>query len=433
MEYKINTKCIQEGYKPQNGEPRVLPLYQSTTFKYDSSYHVGDLFDLKAAGHMYTRISNPTTEWVEAKITALENGIGSLMTSSGQAAVFTTVLNLCRCGQNFLASSAIYGGTINLMSAELNRMGIEVRYFDPDAPTEEVEKLIDDNTRLIFGETIANPALNIFDIERFAKLAHKHGIPLAIDNTFATPILCRPVEFGCDIVIHSTTKYMDGHASQIGGVIVDCGRFDYANGKFPEFTEPNESYHGIQYTKEFGNAAFIAKARTLIMRDIGLTPSPFNAYLVNMGLETLHLRIERHTQNAMAVARHLESLTGKGITWVNYPGLKSSRYYDLAQKYIRTDKGEFIGVSGVVSFGIEGGREMAAKFMDNLKLAAIVVHVADARTCVLHPASATHRQLNDEQLVNCGITPDMIRFSVGIEDIDDIIYDIEQSLKEIKK
>lgn len=432
MGYKIGTKCVQEGYRPKNGEPRVLPLYQSTTFQYDSSEHVGKLFDLKEAGHMYTRISNPTTECVERKIAALENGIGALMTSSGQAAVFTTVFNLCKSGQNFLASSAIYGGTINLMSAELNRMGIEVRYFDPAASDREVEALIDGDTRLIFGETIANPALSVFDIARFAQLAHRHGIPLAVDNSFATPVLCRPMEHGCDIVIHSTTKYMDGHASQVGGVIVDSGAFDYTNGKFPEFTEPNESYHGIRYAEEFGNAAFITKARTLIMRDFGLTPSPFNAYLVNMGLETLHLRIERHSRNAVAVAEYLQSRKGRGVSWVNYPGLPSDSGYPLAQKYLRTDKGQFIGASGVVSFGIEGGREKAAQFMDGLKLAAIVVHVADARTCVLHPASATHRQLTDEQLVNCGITPDMIRLSVGIEEVDDIIADIEQSLNEVK-
>jgi len=426
-DYKISTKCIQEGYKPKNGEPRVLPLYQSTTFKYDSGDHLGDLFDLKSPGHMYTRISNPTTEYVEEKINALEGGVGALMTSSGQAAVFITVMAHCKQGDNFLSDASIYGGTINLMSAELSRMGIEVRYYQQSATDDEIEALIDDRTRFIYGETIANPALDVFDIERFASIAHKHGIPLCIDNTFATPYLCRPFEFGADIVVHSTTKYMDGHASQIGGVIVDGGRFDYTNGKFPEFTEPNASYHGVVFTEQFGNAAFIAMARTLLMRDFGMTPSPFNAYLVNMGLETLALRMERHCSNAMKVASYLESRKDK-IKRVSYPGLASDERNALAKKYIRNEHDEFIGTCGVVSFEIKGGREAAVRFMDSLKLAAIVVHVADLRTSVLHPASTTHRQLTDEQLIRAGISSELVRFSVGIEDPDDIIKDIEQAL-----
>ncbi|MBE6551522.1 MAG: aminotransferase class I/II-fold pyridoxal phosphate-dependent enzyme [Ruminococcaceae bacterium] len=426
--YKISTKCVQEGYKPGNGEPRVLPLYQSTTFKYDSSEHLGDLFDLKAGGHMYTRISNPTTEYVEEKINALEGGVGAMMTSSGQAAVFISVMNLCKAGDNFLSSISIYGGTINLMTAEFARMGVEVRYFNQNAPIEEIEALIDENTKLVYGETIANPALDVFDIEKFADLAHKHNIPLCIDNTFATPYLCRPFEFGADIVVHSTTKYMDGHASQVGGVIVDSGKFNYANGKFPEFTVPNESYHGVVFAEQFGDAAFIVKARTLLMRDFGMSPAPFNAYLVNTGLETLALRMERHCSNAMKVASYLESRTDK-IARVSYPGLASDPRNDLAKKYIRNENGEFIGTSGVVSFEIKGGREAAVRFMDSLKLAALVVHVADSRTSVLHPASTTHRQLSDEQLVRAGISSGLIRFSVGIENADDIIADIEQALQ----
>lgn len=431
MAYKISTKCIQEGYKPGNGEPRVLPIYQSTTFKYDSSYHVGDLFDLKADGHMYSRISNPTLEAVEAKITALEGGVGAMLTSSGQAAVLDTILNISSAGDNFLASTEIYGGTINLMSAEFSRMGIEVRYFEPSDSDEKVQSLIDDRTRIIFGETIANPALGVFDIERFANIAHKNGIPLVVDNTFATPILCRPFEHGCDIVIHSTTKYMDGHAAQIGGCIVDSGNFDWTGGKFPEMSAPTPSYHGTVFARDFGKAAFIARARTMVMRDLGTTPSPFNAYILNLGLETLHLRVERHCENAMKVARYLESRIGNKIEWINYPGLETNSYHALAKKYLKTEDGRFIGASGVISFGAGSDRASASKFMDSLKLAAIVVHVADARTSVLHPASATHRQLTDEQLVRAGISSNMIRLSVGIEDADDIIEDIEQALSQI--
>ncbi|MEA4831074.1 MAG: O-acetylhomoserine aminocarboxypropyltransferase/cysteine synthase family protein [Oscillospiraceae bacterium] len=428
--YHISTKCIQEGYKPKNGEPRVMPLFQSTTYKYDSSDHLGKLFDLAEPGHMYSRISNPTNECVEGKINALEGGVGALLTSSGQAAILITILNLCKNGQNFLASSAIYGGTITLMSAELNRMGIEVRYFNQNETDEQIQARIDENTRLVYGETIANPALEIYDIERFVLLAHKNRIPLCVDNTFATPYLCRPFEYGCDIIVHSTTKYMDGHASQIGGVIIDSGRFDYKNGKFPEFTCPNESYHGVVFAEQFGNAAFIAKARTLLMRDLGSTASPFNSYLVNMGLETLPLRMERHCSNAMKVAQYLSNRTDK-ISRVIYPGLESDPNHALAVKYLHNEDGKFIGSCGVISFEVKGGRPAAVKFMDSLKLAAIVVHVADSRTSVLHPASTTHRQLTDEQLVACGITSGMIRFSVGIEHSDDIIEDIRQALDKI--
>jgi len=426
-ELRISTKCVQEGYKPGNGEPRVLPIYQSTTFKYDSSAHLGDLFDLKSPGHMYTRISNPTCEFVEEKINALEGGAGAMMTSSGQSAVFAVVMNLCRAGDNFLSSISIYGGTVTLMAAELSRMGIEVRFFDQNAPLSETEKLIDDKTRFIYGETVANPALDVFDIETYASLAHRHDIPLCIDNTFATPYLCRPFEFGADIVVHSTTKYMDGHASQIGGVVIDSGKFNYANGKFPEFTEPNASYHGVVFAEQFGKQAFITKARTLLMRDFGISPSPFNAYLVNMGLETLALRMERHCSNAMKVARYFESRKDV-ISKVFYPGLDSDPRNALAKKYLRNENGEFIGSCGVISIELAGGREAAVRFMDSLRLAAIVVHVADARTSVLHPASTTHRQLTDEQLTRAGISPGLVRFSVGIENPDDIIADIAQAL-----
>ncbi len=428
--YKIGTRCIQEGYKPKNGEPRVLPLYQSTTYQYDSSAHVGDLFDLKVAGHMYTRISNPTFEAVENKIASLEGGVGAMLTSSGQAASLMSILNVCVQGDNFLASSAIYGGTINLLSVQLARMGIEVRYFLPSETDEEIEAKIDSKTRLMFGETIANPALNVFDIERYAKLAHRHNMPLMIDNTFATPYLCRPFEFGADVVIHSTTKYMDGHASQVGGVIVDGGTFDWSI--FPEFSTPCQAYHGLVFTEAFGKAAFVTKARVLLLRDFGATPSPFNAYLLNLGLETLHLRMEKHCKNAMEVAKYLQSCPKEDVVFINYPGLETDSQNALAKKYLKNEEGEFIGASGVISFGVGGGRERAVRFMDALKLAAIVVHVADARTGVLHPASMTHRQLTDEQLVDCGITPELVRFSVGIESASDIIADLANALEASK-
>ncbi len=423
-DFKIETKCAQSGYEPKNGEPRVLPIYQSTTFKYDSADHLGDLFDLKAPGHMYSRISNPTLECVEAKISDLEGGVGSVLTTSGQMANLLAILNITSAGQNFISLSAIYGGTVNLFAVTLKRLGIEVRFVTPEMTDDEIDALFDENTRLVFGETIANPALCVLDIERYASIAHKHDVPLMVDNTFATPILCRPIEFGADIVIHSTTKYMDGHATVVGGVVVDSGKFNWNNGKFPELTTPDESYHGVVYTEQFGNAAFITKLRVQLVRDFGVAPSAMNAFLLNMGLETLHLRMERHCENAMKVAKFLES--NDKISWVNYPKLESNEYYDLARKYLPN------GACGVISFGIKGGREAAVKFMDSLKLAAIVVHVADLRTCVLHPASTTHRQLTEEQLIGAGIGSDLIRMSVGIENADDIIEDIKQALNEVK-
>ena len=422
-DYKIETKCIQSGYTPQNGEPRVLPIYQSTTYKYDSSEHLGKLFDLKADGHMYSRISNPTVSAVEEKIADLEGGVGALCTTSGQAASLMSVLNITSAGQNFVCLSSIYGGTINLFAVTIKRMGIEVRFVTQDMTDEEIEAKFDENTRLVFGETIANPALTVLDIERFAKIAHKHNVPLVVDNTFATPILCRPFEFGADIVIHSTTKYMDGHATVVGGVIVDSGNFDWTNSNFPELCEPDESYHGVKYVADFGKAAYITKARVQLMRDFGALPSAINAFLLNMNLETLPLRMERHSGNALTVAKYLEA--NDKIAWVNYPKLESSPDYALAEKYLPK------GSCGVISFGIKGGRDAAVKFMDSLRLAAIVVHVADARTSVLHPASTTHRQLTDQQLVDAGISADLIRMSVGIENVEDIIADIEQALNQL--
>ena len=422
--YKIETKCIQEGYKPENGDPRVLPIYQSTTYKYDSAEHLGDLFDLKAPGDMYSRISNPTLSAVASKIASLEGGVGAMLTSSGQAASLISVFNIASAGQNIVSLSSIYGGTTNLFAVTMKRMGIETRFVTPDMTDKEIEARIDENTRLIFGETIANPALTVLDIERYAALAHRHNIPLVVDNTFATPVLCRPIEFGADIVIHSTTKYMDGHASTVGGVIVDSGNFDWeASGKFPELTQPDASYHGVIYTKSFGRAAYINKACCQLMRDLGTTPSPMSAFIINLGLESLALRMERHSENALKVAKYLSG--HDKIVWVSYPKLEGDSQYALAEKYLP------IGASGVISFGIKGGRDAAMKFMNSLKLAAIVVHVADARTSVLHPASTTHRQLTDEQLVAAGIGPELVRFSVGIENADDIIDDIEQALAQI--
>jgi len=421
--YQIETRCIQEGYQPKNGEPRVLPIYQSTTFKYDSSELVGKLFDLSEDGFFYTRLGNPTVDCVERKIASLEGGVGALCTSSGQAASLIAVLNICNCGDHIISSSTIYGGTTNLFAVTMKRMGIEVTFVDPDSSLEELQKEIKDNTKLVFAETIANPALVITDIEKFATLAHNNKLPLFIDNTFATPINCRPFEFGADIVVHSTSKYMDGHAVALGGVIVDSGNFNWDNGKFPGLSTPDESYHGMIYTRDCGKAAFITKARVQLMRDLGSTPAPNNAFLLNLGLETLHLRMERHCSNALLVAQYLEKQDK--IAWVNYPGLKSNKYYELAQKYLPN------GSSGVISYGIKGGREAAVKFMDGLKLAAIVVHVADTRTGVLHPASTTHRQLTDQQLIDGGITPDLIRMSIGIENVEDIIADIEQALAQL--
>ncbi len=421
-EFKIETKCIQSGYKPANGEPRVLPIYQSTTYKYDSADHLGDLFDLKAPGHMYSRISNPTVDAVEKKIADLEGGTGAVLCSSGQTANLLAILNITSAGQNIVSMSSIYGGTVNLFAVSLKKLGIEVRFVTPEMSDEEVAAKIDGNTRLFFGETIANPALIVFDIERYARIAHAHGIPLLIDNTFATPVLCRPFEFGADIVVHSTTKYMDGHAQVVGGVVVDGGRFDWrAGGKYPELTTPDESYHGVTYTESFGvENAYFTKLRVQLIRDFGTPLAPLPAYLLNLGLETLALRMERHCSNAQAVAEYLAK--SDMVTWVNYPKLEGNSQFELAEKYLPD------GACGVISFGVKGGREAAVKFMDSLRLAAIVVHVADARTSVLHPASTTHRQLTDEQLVDAGITPDLIRLSVGIENVEDIIADIEQAL-----
>ena len=421
---RIETKCVQAGYQPENGQPRILPIYQSTTYKYDSAEHLGKLFDLTAPGHMYTRISNPTVEMVEEKIAALEGGVGAMLTSSGQAANLLAVLNIASAGDNIVCSSAIYGGTINLFAFTLKRLGIETRFFTPEATDEEISALIDGRTRLVFGETVANPALIVCDIERLARIAHAHSVPLVIDNTFPTPVLCRPIEFGCDIVVHSTTKYMDGHASVVGGCIVDSGNFDWEKaGKYPELTEPDESYHGVVYTKSFGRAAYINKARAQLMRDFGCTPQPIAAFILNLGLESLAVRMERHCENAQAVAEYLEK--HPKVSWVNFPGLASSPQHALAQKYLPK------GVCGVISFGVKGGREAAMKFMDSLRLAQIVVHVADARTSVLHPASTTHRQLTDEQLVDAGISADLVRLSVGIENIEDILEDLEQAFKKI--
>ena len=425
-DYRLDTLCVQGGYEPKNGEARVLPIYQSTTFKFDSADHVGDLFDLKAEGHFYTRLSNPTVEAVEKKIAALEGGVGAMCTSSGQAANLMAVLNITSAGQNFVCGSAVYGGTINLFGVTLKRLGIDVRFITPGMSDAELDALFDENTRLVFGETVANPALNVLDIEKYACLAHRHGVPLIVDNTFATPILCRPFEFGADIVTHSTSKYMDGHATVLGGVIVDSGKFDWrAGGKYPELTTPDESYHGIVYVESFGNAAYITKARTQLMRDLGSTPQPTAAFLLNLGLETLALRMERHCANALKVARFLEQ--DDRVAWVNYPMLESSLDYLLAKKYLPK------GACGVISFGLKSGREGAVKFMDSLKLAAIVVHVADARTSILHPASTTHRQLTDAQLADCGIGSDLLRMSIGIEDPEDIIADICQALDKVQE
>ena len=422
-DYRIDTKCIQEGYHPGNGEPRVVPIVQSTTYTYDSSEAMGDLFDLKAEGFFYTRLGNPTMDAVEKKIAALEGGVGAMLTSSGQAASLISMLNICHAGDHVVASSAIYGGTFNLIYKTMKEMGIESTFVGPGCTREELEAAFQPNTRCVFAETLSNPSLVVTDIEMFAQEAHAHGVPLIVDNTFPTPINCRPFEFGADIVTHSTSKYMDGHAVQLGGVIVDSGNFDWKNGKFPMLTEPDESYHGIVYTEQFGKAAYITKARTHLMRDLGAQASPQNAFLLNLGLETLALRMERHCSNALKVAQYLEG--HEKVSWVNYPGLPSSPYHALAQKYMPN------GTCGVVSFGVKGGREAATRFMDSLEMASIVTHVADLRTCVLHPASTTHRQMNDEQLAEAGVTPDLIRFSVGIENPADIIEDIAQALAKV--
>ncbi len=421
---KINTKCLHSGYSPKNGEPRVLPITQSTTFKYESSEAMGKLFDLEAEGYFYTRLQNPTNDAVAAKIADLEGGVAAVLTSSGQAASFYSVFNICQAGDHVVASAAIYGGTFNLFSVTMKKLGIDFTFVSPDSTEEELNEAFKENTKVVFAETLSNPSLNVLDIELFARVAHAHGVPLIVDNTFPTPINCRPFEFGADIVTHSTTKYMDGHATQVGGVIVDSGNFDWTKSdKYPGLTTPDDSYHGVIYTERFGKGAYITKCVTQLMRDLGSIPSPHNAFLLNLGLETLFLRVPRHCENALKVAKFLEA--NENVTWVNYPGLEGNKYYDLAQKYMPD------GTSGVVSFGIKGGRDAATKFMDSLKLATIATHVADCRTCVLHPASTTHRQLNDKQLEECGISPDLLRLSVGIENADDIIADIKQALDKV--
>lgn len=419
-----DTICVQGAYKPKNGEPRVMPIVQSTTFKYDSSQEMGDLFDLKKSGYFYSRLQNPTCDLAAAKIAMLEGGVAGMLTSSGQAANFYAVFNIASAGDHVVSSAAIYGGTFNLFNVTMRKLGINFTFVSPTASEDEIQAAIQPNTKCIFGETISNPSLDIMDIETFAKVAHKNGIPLIIDNTFATPINCRPFEFGCDIVTHSTTKYMEGHASTIGGAIVDSGKFYWEqNDKFPGLTTPDESYHGLTYTKDFGEAAYITKATAQLMRDLGSIPAANNAWLVNLGLETLHLRMPRHCENAKKVAEYLKN--NEKITWVKCAMLEDDPQHEIAMKYMPN------GTCGVVSFGIKGGREAATKFMDSLQLAAIVTHVADARTCCLHPASTTHRQLTDEQLKECGVSPDLVRFSCGIEAAEDIIADIEQALEKV--
>jgi len=423
MSYHISTKSVQEGYSPENGQPRVTPIIQSTTFRFDSSEHIGKLFDLEVGGHFYSRLSNPTVEVPEKKIAAMEGGVGAMCTSSGQSASLMAILNICECGDNIISSSAIYGGTYNLFAVTMKKFGIDVVFVDMDASSEELQKHFNDRTKAVFAETLANPALKVLDFEKFSTLAHNNGVPLIVDNTFATPVLCRPFEHGADIVVHSTTKYLDGHAVALGGAIVDAGKFNWNNGKFPMLTTPDSSYHGIVYTETFREAAYITKARVQLMRDMGNMMSPMNAFLLNLGMETVALRIEKHSANALEVAKFLQ--TNDKVAWVNYPGLEDNSQYKLAQKYLPD------GASGVISFGLKGGRADATKFMDSLKLAAIVVHVADVRTCVLHPASTTHRQLTEEQLKECGIGSDLIRMSIGIEYAGDIIDDIKQALAQI--
>ena len=421
---KIDTKCIHAGYTPKNGEPRQIPIYQSTTFKYDTSEEMGKLFDLEASGYFYTRLQNPTNDYVAARIAALEGGTAAMLTSSGQAANFYAIFNIASCGDHVVASSAIYGGTFNLFSVTMKRMGIEFTFISPDATEEEIQAAMRPNTKAVFGETIANPALSVLDIERFARVAHKNGVPLIIDNTFPTPINCRPIEWGADIVTHSTTKYIDGHASSVGGCIVDSGKFDWTKypDKFPGLCTPDDSYHGVTYTERFGlEGAFITKATAQLMRDFGSIQSPQHAYYINLGLESLSLRMKRHCENAQKVAEYLQN--HENIAWVSYSGLPGDKYYELQQKYMPN------GGCGVVSFGVKGGRKAAEAFMKKLKLASIETHVADSKTCCLHPANATHRQMNDEELAACGITPDLVRFSCGLEDAEDIIADIKQALE----
>lgn len=423
--YEKETICIQSGWQPKKGEPRVLPIYQSTTFKYETSDQMGRLFDLEDSGYFYTRLQNPTNDCVAQKICELEGGVAAMLTSSGQAANYYAVFNICEAGDHVVMSSCVYGGTFNLLAVTMKKMGITCTVVDPDADEETLHAAFQQNTKCVLAETLANPALVVLDIEKFANVAHAHGVPLIVDNTFPTPILCNPFQWGADIVTHSTTKYMDGHAMCVGGAIVDSGNFDwdkYAD-KFPGLTKPDESYHGVVYTKRFGKAAYITKATVQLMRDLGSIQSPQNAFLLNVGLETLHLRVPRHSENALAVAKFLEQ--HEKVAWVNYPGLPGNKYHELAQKYMPN------GASGVVSFGLKGGRKAAERMMDQLKLAAIVTHVADARTCVLHPASHTHRQMTDEQLIEAGVAPDLIRFSVGIENVSDIIADLEQAIASV--
>ena len=423
MSYHINTQCLQAGYDPKNGEPRVVPIFQSTTFKYDNAATLGKLFDLDADGFFYTRLANPTLSTVAAKIAELEGGVGAMLTASGQAANMMSITNICHAGDHVVCAAAIYGGTFNLFNKSLRELGIEFTFLAPDASEEEINAAFKNNTKAAFIESVSNPSLDVADIELYAKLAHAHGVPLIVDNTFPTPINLRPFEWGADIVTHSTTKYMDGHAVALGGVIVDSGSFDWTNGKYPMLTEPDESYHGVVYTEKFGKAAYITKCVTHLMRDYGSQQSPQNAFLLNLGLETLFLRMERHCQNALTVAKFLEA--DDRIEWVNFPGLESNKYYERAKKYMPN------GSCGVISFGVKGGREKAMQFMDNLDLIKLVIHVADARTCALHPASTTHRQMNDAQLEECGVKPNLIRMSVGLEYVDDIIADIRQALDKI--
>ena len=422
MNAKIETICVQGGYEPQNGEPRILPIIQSTTFKYDSSDDMGKLFDLEASGYFYSRLQNPTCDTVAKKICELEGGVAAMLTGSGQAANFYAMFNIAGAGDHIVSSAPIYGGTSNLFTVTMKKMGIEVTLVDPDASEEEIAKAFRPNTKALFGETISNPSCIVLDIEKFARIAHSHGVPLIIDNTFATPVNCRPFDFGADIVVHSTTKYMDGHAMAVGGCIVDSGNFDWNAhaDKFPGLTTPDESYHGIIYTERFGKLGYITKATAQLMRDLGSIQSPQSAFLLNVGLETLALRMERHCYNAQKVAEFLEA--NEHVAWVSYPGLASSKYNELANKYCPK------GTCGVLAFGLKGGRDTAVKFMDSLKMIAIVTHVADVRSCVLHPASHTHRQLSEQQLIEAGVQPDLIRFSVGIEHIDDILADVQQAL-----
>ncbi len=420
---EMESKCLYSGYTPENGGPQTLPIYQSTTFKYHSTEQVAKLFDLTENGFFYSRLANPTVDAVEQKIADLEGGVGALMTSSGQAANFIAVINILSAGDHMICSNSVYGGTFNLFAVTLKRMGIEVTFVDQDLSLEELQKYVKPNTRAVFGETITNPTISILDIEKFAEFAHKNNVPLIIDNTFATPILCRPFEFGADIVIHSTTKYMDGHALTVGGVIVDSGNFDWTNGNFPDMTTPDESYHGVTYTKEFGKSAYIVKARVQLMRDLGAAQSAFGAFLINQGLETLPMRIKAHSENARLMAEYLSN--HEKVEFVSYPTVPGNKYAALAEKYLDG------GNSGVIAFSLKGGREAGIKFIDSLKMVSLLVHVADIRSCVLHPASSTHRQMSDEQLLDAGITPGLIRFSVGTENIKDIIADVEQALAQI--